>query len=427
MFLYSNSWFKIAFAVSVTTLVALSARPAAAQLTLDGTAYYVHTDATLSSNIFGKEVLVGKTDESHFDTIPGSITLDIINGGATSNSGGTTYPDGRYYSGVIAFGNHQVNVSGSTAFVYEVTSYDSSIINASDGRIINEILGRNDSTVNVSNLAQVASLYGDGNGTFNMTGGGVGYINGYGTTHFNISGGNVTGIGGLGSTAIAGHITSTISVSGSANVYGDIVGINQTTINVSGGSVHGNIKPGETSIVNATGGTIDAITGYFHSTVNVSGGIESEVKGIEHSTVNVSGAANITSLIGLDDTIINVSGGNITDIFGSGNSVFNLSGGTISASTIYQREDTASFDFTGLGITYSGAMSGVNPFGENGVFYNVTWTRADNSVLHTRYFDRDGSLSDTVVQGAKFNGNPISVTVTVPESNTLPLLTRILS
>lgn len=408
----------VSFAASfgAVALLTLSARPATAQFTLDGSAYYVTGDHTLSEDVSGFEIMVGKTSFTQFDTITDPIiTLNIGDGAVTTYSDGL-YPDDFIdYYGVNVFGGHFANVSG-TATLTHLASFDNSTVSISGGTISDYLESYDSSKINISGGTIDALVAASNNSTISITGGEINddVLVGDNAT-VNISGGTTNYY-------VVGGDTSTINVSGDANSAA-LWGYYDSIINVSGNATVGELIAYDDSVVNISeSATLDFVGGVANSTVNISGGIINfEVVGAQNGTINIFGGI-ITTASGYDNTVFNITGGFITDVFADGNSMFNLSGGWISASTIYQLTDTATINLYGTEIVYSNpiAMNFEASPGEfySGVYYDVAWTQGNGTVINTRYFDANGDTGAATPQGIIFT--------VVPEPGTFALILPVL-
>jgi len=153
-------------------------------------AYFVSNDYTLTSDIVGYDVFVGKTDtdnpatnfQTYTPTTPITFTID---GGMVSGNGTLPlYPDGSLYMGINVFGNNSlIDRSGSstdnlydTATLFSpigsgnIASYGSSVANIEGGS---------------TGYARI-----DEHSTANLTGGQVSSIDGYGDSTINLLGGS---------------------------------------------------------------------------------------------------------------------------------------------------------------------------------------------------------------------------------------------
>ena len=206
-------------------------------------AYFVTGDATLSGDVTGNDIFVGKDDATNFATQPGSYTLDIV-AGAITTSVGNTYPDGFYYAGVNVFGGHKIAMSGGS--VVRIGAFNGGTINISGGNVTSSAACVNASTINIS-------------------GGDVNHASSLNTSTVNISGGNVTSAGSTD--------TGTLNISG-GNV-GSVQANGLVPVNISGGNVneaHANTFSG----INISGGSVFRAYGESDSAFTVSGGTVTE-------------------------------------------------------------------------------------------------------------------------------------------------------
>jgi len=137
-------------------LATLAAPPARADLAYDPVrnTYYTVGDHTLSTDLSGANVLVGKNPTT-LATLPGSTRLTLAAGGVvTQNPNFVSYPNGRFYSGTFVFGQHSVEVTGGSAQL--IQAEENSRASLRDGGV-QTLVGANRSTLEVSG-GSVSSL-----------------------------------------------------------------------------------------------------------------------------------------------------------------------------------------------------------------------------------------------------------------------------
>lgn len=523
-------------ALAVAALTTFCARPVAAQFELKDTAYYVTGDYTLSADVTGFDVLVGK-DPTTLNTLPGPITLTVAEGAVVTTGPGVPGPDFTSYRALSVFDGHRVNITGGTASLVEayggsrvrvsggtisdfINTYDASTVDVSGGDI-EFVYAYDNSTANITG-GNVRLAYAEGNGTLNISDVTVAKVFGFeGTPNINVTNSTVDDFGAfyantlnitnsiitsdfgvdeanilnitnssvttylyageVGTVNIAGSTLESVGVyegdvnlsggttmgelslsnSGTVNVDGAVIdsfyGYEGTTLNVNDGAVTiidssgiVNVRAGATvdeslvysaGMANITGGSVGTAVGEDGSVTNISGGVVADATAsggvtfgdeLEASIFNISGGSvtnmtarlisqvnvtggSITNAIGYDQSVFNIYDGFIAEILAYDESVFNIYGGNIGGNTITQLSDAAMINFFGLDIAYTGAEAGVSN-GLSGIYYNVAWTRNDNTVVNTRYFDVNGVISDGTPQGIALNP------VVVPEAGSLALL-----
>ncbi|MBC8142056.1 MAG: hypothetical protein H7Y38_11520 [Armatimonadetes bacterium] len=241
----------------VTTLCAAAltvATPARAQFAKSGDAYYVSADHTLSTDISGNDVIMGRTaDESY---VPGTVTLTITNGAkVTGTKKGTLLKGYNVGPGVYLFGTHRVNVTGGS---------------------VDKIGSSQGSDINIS-------------------GGNVGFISAGGALH--ISGGNVD--------SVNPSVDSTTNISG-GNIK-QVAAMKYSIMNISGGNFNG-VTSYEAAVVNISGGTIKYVSSQGYKTIRITGGTVEYASGRKTAILAIGGGT-VTSARGMDESKTIMSGG----------------------------------------------------------------------------------------------------------------------
>ena len=350
-------------------------------------AYFASGDATVSSDLGNRAVFVGKTDTAspatNFQTATPNppITLTIAPGAKVDNTG-AVYPDGGIYRSVSVFGGNRVVMNGG----------------------------------------DVASAFVADTATFRLNGGNLfaGYTTS-GTGRAEIAGGTVGRAFSYTNTAqTGGTIGELFAFGGVANVSGGTVSMyidarNGSTVTVTGGTI-ASAFASDTSVLNIGGGTV--MQALSNTVTNIYGGTVGYLQTNQVSTTNITGGS-ITAFNAIIDSVTNFRGGFLPDSRLQQSSVLNLFGGTITG-TVFQLSNAATANFHGQAVAFSNAIAGAVPvqYGTgNGVYYDVAWTRADGSLLNTRYFDLDGNVDNATPQGTTF-----TQTVAVPEPGTFTLV-----
>lgn len=275
-----------------TTIVTYAAYTALTALILTllatGTALadvYVTVDQTIDYDLSSDRVFVGK-DESTFDTLPGTATL-TVNDGGTIRGYYQDYPDGNRYRGLNVFGENRANINGGNgSFIY---GHDRSEINITGG-LFPEVEMHDTGTLNVSG-GWMYSAYSFEHARLNVDGGEIWHVGAWDNSVANVSG--VTA-----RTAVAFG-------SGIVNISGGTIGIAsaewQGKLNISGGTFDEVVATG-VSTANITGGTMDSLLSADYGTFNLYGGTigSGGISLMDDSVLNIYGTGIGLTEIGID-------------------------------------------------------------------------------------------------------------------------------
>jgi hypothetical protein len=349
---------KRTLALSCFTLIALAAGSLmndAAHAQISGSysydsvkqGYFVTGTSTLSGDISGNDLFLGKDNATNFSTLLTNCSLTITSG-AISTQYSAMYP------GIHSYGIHSTVMNGGTIKLFSV--HDNSIFNISggdlnsgggfdngtfnvSGGIIHLFSGHGNSIINVLAGGSVLNVINRDSSIANISGGGVSNAHSRNTAVSNITGGTVntcssfdTGVvnlsGGTITTDAYAVDNSTTNLSSSI-VKGIGIGYNNGIFNITGGTING-IKSNDFSIFNVFNGKIGGIRGYNTSKINISGGKTTSCVLYNNSIVNISGGQMTNYLNGRDSGSILFTGGKVYKIECFDNSTSNLmTGGTV--------------------------------------------------------------------------------------------------
>lgn len=187
-------------------------------------AYFVTGNTTVSGDISGNDVMVGKDNANDFNTILSGITLSVNAGATTTGGGNRTYPDFNTYEGINVFGANRVNITGGS--VQYTAGYDTSIVDITGGTLF--------------------SVKGHGNSEVSIRGGNVNSVAAYGFSTLSITDGSVFDATGID--------TATVNITG-GSVF-TVVGRLNSKVNIRGGSIGAYLYGFEDSILSLTSGTL---------------------------------------------------------------------------------------------------------------------------------------------------------------------------
>lgn len=228
--------YRIGLAAAIGISALIYTMPAQAQvdgaITYDSAnnAYFVTGDASVTGNISGNDIFVGKDNATDFNTLTGSFTF-TVGDSAYITYFGNNYP-GRYYFSLNTFGNHTTNIGGG--FVSYAIGFDNSTTNITGG-YASYATSWDSSTMNISGGA-VYTVTGTTNSTVNISGGEIENTDGYDSAILNMSSGLVQKVtlsndslmtitGGTITTSLAVGDKSTLNLSGNFTTQvGDLHG-----------------------------------------------------------------------------------------------------------------------------------------------------------------------------------------------------------